>query len=205
MQKRAPQLARPELAGMSDAADLTDASADSTTIAANDSPTNVVASIEAQIADLRLRLPALEGKAHKKERTRLNKEIYALENGDDYVGARSAIKQQHQFEASAPPLAMPESKATEANVPSEAVRPSRGAICVTMGSSSTCGTHTAMNQDRACTLHASGVWCAAVFDGHSQWGEVCTPSLEPAGVVAPGGRAAAERPRGGKAVRCVAS
>lgn len=36
-----------------------------------------------QLAALRLRLPELEGKANKKERTAVNKEIYNLENAEE--------------------------------------------------------------------------------------------------------------------------
>ena len=51
---------------------------------------DVIASTEEQIAQLRLRLPALEGKTHKKERAQINKAIYNLENADDYVAASRA-------------------------------------------------------------------------------------------------------------------
>ena len=47
----------------------------------------IVEETEAKLAALRLRLPELEGKANKKERTQANKEIYALENDDAYVAA----------------------------------------------------------------------------------------------------------------------
>ena len=47
----------------------------------------LIADVEAKLEALKLRLPDLEGKANKKERTAVNKEIYNLENGDDYVAA----------------------------------------------------------------------------------------------------------------------
>jgi len=55
------------------------------------SPDEVIAEVEAKIEALKLRLPELEGKANKKERTAVNKEIYALENDESYV---AAVKQQ---------------------------------------------------------------------------------------------------------------
>ena len=50
----------------------------------------VIAEIESKMEVLKLRLPNLEGKANKKERTAVNKEIYALENDDAYVAAKKA-------------------------------------------------------------------------------------------------------------------
>ena len=47
----------------------------------------LVAEVEAKLAALNSRLPELEGKANKKERTQVNKEIYALENGEEYLVA----------------------------------------------------------------------------------------------------------------------
>ena len=47
----------------------------------------VIAAVEAQLAALRLRLPELEGKANKRERTQVNKDIYNLENDEAYVAA----------------------------------------------------------------------------------------------------------------------
>ena len=41
----------------------------------------LIADVEAKIAALNLRLPGLEGKANKKERQQVNKEIYELESG----------------------------------------------------------------------------------------------------------------------------
>lgn len=49
--------------------------------------TAIIAEVESKLAALRLRLPELEGKANKKERTQVNKEIYALENDEAYVAA----------------------------------------------------------------------------------------------------------------------
>ena len=48
---------------------------------------DVIADIEAKIAVLNLRLPELEGKANKRERTAVSKEVYALENDEAYVAA----------------------------------------------------------------------------------------------------------------------
>ena len=48
-----------------------------------------MASVEA----LRVRLPELEGKANKKERTAVNKELYALENDDAYAAAVKRSKE----------------------------------------------------------------------------------------------------------------
>ena len=47
----------------------------------------VIAEIEERIDALKLRLPQLEGKAHKRERSIINKEIYALENSPEYISA----------------------------------------------------------------------------------------------------------------------
>lgn len=47
----------------------------------------VIARIEAQLEELKLRLPGLEGKANKRERTQVNKDIYNLENDEAYVAA----------------------------------------------------------------------------------------------------------------------
>jgi len=51
---------------------------------------DIVADVEAKIAALKLRLPDLEGKANKRERTAVNKEIYNLENDEAYVAAVKA-------------------------------------------------------------------------------------------------------------------
>ena len=51
---------------------------------------DLIAETEAKIKALQLRLPELEGKANKKERTAVNKEIYALENDEAYVAALKA-------------------------------------------------------------------------------------------------------------------
>lgn len=50
----------------------------------------IVEETEAKLAALNLRLPELEGKANKRERTQVNKEIYALENDGEYVAAVKA-------------------------------------------------------------------------------------------------------------------
>jgi FKBP-type peptidyl-prolyl cis-trans isomerase len=50
----------------------------------------VIARVEAQLAELKLRLPGLEGKANKRERTQVNREIYNLENDEAYVAAVKA-------------------------------------------------------------------------------------------------------------------
>jgi len=48
---------------------------------------SIVEETEEKLAALNLRLPELEGKANKRERTQVNKEIYALENDDAYIAA----------------------------------------------------------------------------------------------------------------------
>ena len=50
----------------------------------------IIEETEQKLAALNLRLPALEGKANKKERTQVNKEIYNLENDEAYVAAVKA-------------------------------------------------------------------------------------------------------------------
>lgn len=50
----------------------------------------IVEEVEAQLAALNARLPELEGKANKKERTAVNKQIYTLENDDTYVAAKKS-------------------------------------------------------------------------------------------------------------------
>ena len=47
----------------------------------------LITEVEAKIEALRARLPHLEGKANKRERTAVNKEIYMLENTETYVAA----------------------------------------------------------------------------------------------------------------------
>ena len=49
---------------------------------------DIVAEVEAKLAALNARLPDLEGKANKKERTAVSKEIYALQNDGKYVAAK---------------------------------------------------------------------------------------------------------------------
>ena len=46
--------------------------------------------VVARIEELKLRLPTLEGKANKRERTAVSKEIYALENSPAFVEAEKA-------------------------------------------------------------------------------------------------------------------
>ena len=46
-----------------------------------------IADIEAKMEALRIRLPDLEGKANKKERTAVNRELYHMENDDAYLTA----------------------------------------------------------------------------------------------------------------------
>jgi len=54
----------------------------------NKSSMGIIDEVETKLAALNARLPGLEGKANKKERTAVNKEIYALENHDEYVAAK---------------------------------------------------------------------------------------------------------------------
>ncbi|KAL1528284.1 hypothetical protein AB1Y20_009641 [Prymnesium parvum] len=62
---------------------------------------DIIAETERKLAALNARLPELEGKAHKKERTALNKEIYALENDEAYIRAKKGALQQERAEAAA--------------------------------------------------------------------------------------------------------
>ena len=55
----------------------------------------------ARIASLKLRLPSLEGKANKKERTAVNKEIYTLENEPTFVEAQKSALCASRSEAPA--------------------------------------------------------------------------------------------------------
>ena len=55
----------------------------------------------ARIASLKLRLPSLEGKANKKERTAVNKEIYTLENEPTFVEAQKSALCASRSEAAA--------------------------------------------------------------------------------------------------------
>ena len=45
---------------------------------------------------LRLRASALQGKEHKRQRTALNRRLYELENGDEYVAAISALRREQR-------------------------------------------------------------------------------------------------------------
>jgi FK506-binding protein 3 len=56
---------------------------------------------EAKLAALRLRLPELEGKANKKERTAVSKEIYSLENDEAYCAAVKANLEGSRAQAAA--------------------------------------------------------------------------------------------------------
>ena len=47
----------------------------------------LITEIESKMEVLKLRLPNLEGKANKKERTQVNKDLYNLENDEAYVAA----------------------------------------------------------------------------------------------------------------------
>ena len=58
----------------------------------------IIEEVELKIETLKLRLPSLEGKANKKERTTVNKEIYALSNDGTYVAAVRAAKEQFRAE-----------------------------------------------------------------------------------------------------------
>ena len=59
--------------------------------APSDDSSAIVLDTEAKIAAIRLRLAALPtGKEHKRQRTAANKELYSLENNEDYVAAIKA-------------------------------------------------------------------------------------------------------------------
>ena len=62
---------------------------------------DIIAETEAKLEALKLRLPELEGKANKKERTAVNKEIYNLENDEAYVAAVKAQLEGTRAAASA--------------------------------------------------------------------------------------------------------
>ena len=50
----------------------------------------LIKEVEEKIAALNLKLPTLEGKANKKERQQVSKDIYALENDEQYLAAVKA-------------------------------------------------------------------------------------------------------------------
>ena len=75
----------------------------------------IIRETERKIEALRLRLPSLEGKANKKERTAVNKELYALANEEAYVAAVRAAKEHLREEA-----AVEEDKAHAAQLAAEA-------------------------------------------------------------------------------------
>ena len=59
----------------------------------------LIAEVEGKMEALRVRLPELEGKANKKERTAVNKELYALENDDAYAAAVKRSKEGERSKA----------------------------------------------------------------------------------------------------------
>ena len=61
----------------------------------------IITETEAQILALRSRLPALDGKTHKKERARINKDIYNLENLPAYVEAVKAVLTESRAQTAA--------------------------------------------------------------------------------------------------------
>jgi len=61
----------------------------------------IVEQTQEKLAALKLQLPELEGKAHKKERTQVNKEIYRLENDEAYVAAMKAKQEVSRAERAA--------------------------------------------------------------------------------------------------------
>ena len=61
----------------------------------------IIEETEEKLAALKLRLPDLEGKANKKERTAVNKEIYNLENDEAYVAAMKAKLEGDRAQAAA--------------------------------------------------------------------------------------------------------
>ena len=61
----------------------------------------VIEDTESKVAALRLRLPDLDGKANKRERTRVNKDIYELEQGEQYVQAVRALIETNRVVATA--------------------------------------------------------------------------------------------------------
>ena len=69
----------------------------------------IVEDTEQQLAVLRLRLPELEGKANKKERTAVNKSIYQLEQDDNYVSAVRKVFEETRSAAATTAAAAAES------------------------------------------------------------------------------------------------
>ena len=130
---------------------------------------DLIAAVDAQLEKLRGLLPALEGKANKKERTRVNKEIYALENGEAYICAMRAVRHADKASAADAPVQVMASAVTSSGTRAHATE---WPPAIDAGSSSICGTHTPVNQDRACTVDlGAGACCVGVFDGHCQSGE----------------------------------
>ena len=76
---------------------------------------DIVEETEKKLAELNLRLPDLEGKANKKERTAVNKEIYVLENDEAYVAAKKA-----QLDGGRAAAAAADDEAHEASLKAEA-------------------------------------------------------------------------------------
>ena len=75
----------------------------------------IVEETEAKLAALRLRLPELEGKANKKERTAVSKEVYSLENDEAYCAAVKA-----NLDGSRAQAAVADDEAHEAKLKEEA-------------------------------------------------------------------------------------
>ena len=61
----------------------------------------LVSEVTAKLEALNARLPDLEGKANKRERTAVNKEIYALENDEAYAAAVKRRAEGGRAEAAA--------------------------------------------------------------------------------------------------------
>lgn len=84
-------------------------------VAQNKMAPDAITETQQKIEALKLRLDTLEGKANKKERTQVNKEIYALENDESYVAAvKARVEEERARSAAADDAAHVASLAQEA-------------------------------------------------------------------------------------------
>lgn len=81
---------------------------------------------EQRIEALKLRLPSLEGKANKKERTQVNKDIYTLENDEEYVAAIKARVEEKRAQSAAADNAAHAAKLAEERAAAAALQKASG-------------------------------------------------------------------------------
>jgi hypothetical protein len=81
---------------------------------------------EQRIEALKLRLPSLEGKANKKERTQVNKDIYTLENDEEYVAAIKARVEEKRAQSAAADDAAHAAKLAEERAAAAALQKASG-------------------------------------------------------------------------------